>query len=849
MLVSVPNRLLLMPKAELGRLQSVFPKVVPWKDYAVLPHTVDSSIILRNLGYRAPSPILTNYNWPGRFTPMVHQRLTSAFLTLNRRAFCLNDLGCVDAETEYLSPTGWRRIDQYDGGDVAQYRVETKQAEFVTPSAYVKKPCEWMYRFKNKYGIDQKLSEEHRVLYVTDKGTPMVTTAVQVAQAQRVNATGWRGRFLTTFGAPVRAGLSLSDEALRLQIAVIADGHFPNKTRRCVVRLKKQRKKERLRRLLDDACVGYVETAPEYASAKGFSVFVFQAPLHLKYFDRRFWNASPAQLQIVYDEARHWDGSERKSGAYSFSSYIEKSADFVQYAAVSTGHAATKLRSVRVRRGGEEIEFVVHVQPHARPVKLTGTKADGSKTTPVSEERTLDGFKYCFEVPTGFLIFRRNGRVFVSGNTGKTLSVYWAADFLMREGLIRRALIIAPLSTLNETHGSTIFQNFLGESQRTFTTLHGSANTRRELLKHDFDFYLINHDGVQVVQSAIEKRNDIDLIVIDECAVLRTPGTQRWKAHRAIIKPQHWVWGVSGAPTPNAPTDAYAQVRLIRPEALEARHFYSMRSFKDATMRPLNMFKWVPKDDAMQTVHQVMQPAIRYSRDECLDLPDCTYTTQDVPMTPAQSVAYKQLLKDCVAKVNNGTVTAVNEGVLLMRLLQVASGVVYDEKGTHQHMDCAPRFAALQAVIEEAPAKVIVFVPFKGNIDFLVKRLSKTYSVDGISGDTSLPERNRIFNGFQNTDHPQILVAQPACMSHGLTLTKAATIVWWTAFNSNEIYEQANARINRVSQKRAMSVIHLSGTPVERKVFARLETKQKLQGILLDLVESSKRVDNMPRGK
>lgn len=443
------------------------------------------------------------------------------------------------------------------------------------------------------------------------------------------------------------------------------------------------------------------------------------------------------------------------------------------------------------------------------------------------------------KVTAAFLSTHKRAFCLNDMGTGKTLSAYWAADFLMREGSIRRVGVVSPLSTLERVHGDTIWQNFNGDHHRTFAVLHGARATRERLLEHDFDFYIINHDGVETVARALKERTDIDLWIIDEGAVYRNGSTNRWKAMHSLIKPESWVWELTGAPTPNEPPDAYAQVKLVRPEALE--RYRSLRAFKMATMDQINMFRWEPKPNAMQTVYSVMQPSIRYSRDECLDLPECTTTTLDVPMTDAQRQAYTSMLKSLVAEVNGGTVTALNEAIKVMRLIQVSSGVVYDQAGVHQHLDCAPRLTALKEIIEEAPGKVIVFVPYKGNITFLESRLVKSWSTATVSGDTAKGRRDEIFKAFQGAKEPHVLVAHPACMAHGLTLTEAATVVWWAPTDSNEDYEQANDRINRIGQRRAMSIIHLAGSAAERKRYRQLEKKQKLQGILLELIEESKR--------
>jgi SNF2 family DNA or RNA helicase len=77
-------------------------------------------------------------------------------------------------------------------------------------------------------------------------------------------------------------------------------------------------------------------------------------------------------------------------------------------------------------------------------------------------------------------------------------------------------------------------------------------------------------------------------------------------------------------------------------------------------------------------------------------------------------------------------------------------------------------------------------------------------------------------------------------MSHGLTLTAASTIVWYSCVTSNEVFEQANGRINRPGQKMNNFIIMLEGTPVEKRIYKRLQSKQKMQGALLDEIKANR---------
>lgn len=416
--------------------------------------------------------------------------------------------------------------------------------------------------------------------------------------------------------------------------------------------------------------------------------------------------------------------------------------------------------------------------------------------------------------------------------SGKTVSVLWSFDYLRKAKCVKRMLVIAPLSTLERTWGDEIFSSF---NDMTFAVLHGSKDKRLKLLNNDFDVYIINHDGLKTkeVVQAIIARTDIDLIVVDEIASFRNAQTDRWKALFSLTKTRNFVWGLTGTPTPNAPTDAWAQVRLISPANVPPY----FNAFRDSVMRQQGPYTWLPRDTASDTVSRVMQPAIRFSREDCIDLPPTTYVTREVAMTPEQNVMYRDMLNKLKAEQGENQIMAVNEAVKTSKLLQIACGAAYDSDGSTVFIPSKPRMDALMEIIEEAGSKVIVFVPFTGALMAVAEFLGKSYSVATIHGGTSKGERDVTFHDFQKAKNPHVLVANPAAMSHGLTLTAASVIVWFAPTMSNEIYEQANARIVRPGQKLNTLIAHLEGSSVERAAYERLQKRGKMQGLLLDLLK------------
>jgi len=419
--------------------------------------------------------------------------------------------------------------------------------------------------------------------------------------------------------------------------------------------------------------------------------------------------------------------------------------------------------------------------------------------------------------------------------TGKSLASLWAYDYLKKAGQLNKALVISPLSTLERTWGDELFNHF---PHLTFAVLHGTKDKRIKLLKEDFDVYIINHDGVGIIEPELKNRTDIDLVIVDEVAqCARNAGTTRWKKINTVVnrhKEPRSCWAMSGTPTPNAPTDAWAQCRLVAPESVPP---YFNR-FKAQVMRQISQFQWLPKPEATQIVREIMQPAVRFTRDECLDLPPIMFETRTVPLTPEQNKAYKEMVTRMRTQADNGEITAVNEAVKMGKLVQIACGVVYANDGSEVTIPSSPRVQETRDIIDAAEGKVIVFVPYVSSVKMVAEELSKDFSVEVIYGGVKKTERDRIFKAFQKSDEPKVLVAQPAAMSHGLTLTAASTIVWYSCTTSNETFEQANGRINRPGQKMNNFIILLEGTPVETRVYSRLRKKQKMQGALLDEVKA-----------
>lgn len=429
-----------------------------------------------------------------------------------------------------------------------------------------------------------------------------------------------------------------------------------------------------------------------------------------------------------------------------------------------------------------------------------------------------------------FLTMHHKGLVLNDIGTGKTQSALWAADYLIKSKQVKKVLILSPLSTLERVWGDGIFT---GLTHYKFVVLHGTAKKRLDLMKKDVNFYICNHDGFPIISDAA---NDMfDLVIVDEAAVLRNPSTRRFKLFRRWMdkNPQTRLWLMTGTPTPNDPTDAWALAKLVGSPYLTKTY----TAFREQVMMKIGQWKFVPRPESAEITQHVLQPAVRFKRDECVDLPETIIQTRNVEMTPIQKKYYTQMLKTLVTEAAQGAITAVNEAVKVQKLIQIACGVAYGDDGQDIEIDCSPRVNLVKEVIEEAGEKVIVFVPLTGTLHMLERELSKHWTVGVVNGQVSASKRNQIFNDFQHGRDPHVLIAHPGTMAHGLTLTTASTIVWYGPVNSNDTYVQACGRIERIGKRHVSNVIHIEATDLEHRAYQRLQNKQKLQGILLDLIQ------------
>lgn len=419
--------------------------------------------------------------------------------------------------------------------------------------------------------------------------------------------------------------------------------------------------------------------------------------------------------------------------------------------------------------------------------------------------------------------------------SGKTLSALWAADFLLQVGEIKRVMVISPLSTVPDAWERTLFNHF--PHIRTHL-VHGAG--KAALVKDPSKFtrtqlFIANHEFVRSPDRAVfldPARLPVDLVIVDEGASYRALGTDKFKGMKVIAKYAKKMWWMTATPTPNSPLDAWAQADI-----LGTRGSISYGMFRDMTMKRVSEYRWVARPEAPALVAKILAPSICYKTEDCIDLPGITYQTRTVGMTVEQKKVYSKMSRDAYVELASGNVSAVNEGIKANKLVQIACGLLIQDDGDTAEVSATEKLKLLEEIMDEADSPVIVFAPYRSVVRQLAEKF-KHKNPEVVMGDVPIQERRRIFDAVQN-GQCNMLIAIPRTMSHGVTLTASACIVWYAPVYSNETYEQANGRIYRQGQTKHCTIIHMTSCEVEREIYYRLEHRQKMQGAVLNALNKT----------
>jgi len=415
--------------------------------------------------------------------------------------------------------------------------------------------------------------------------------------------------------------------------------------------------------------------------------------------------------------------------------------------------------------------------------------------------------------------------------TGKTRAVLDAHVILGG-----KTLVLAPLSILEAAWGEDIHK-----FQPKIKYGVAYAKNRKQVFEdNENEMVITNFEAVNFLQKNTQYCKQFDTIVIDEFTAFKNREAKRSKNLKKIISYFTNRVAMSGTPNSNTILDIWHPALLIDDGKRLGTRFYAFRH--QVCTPKFNGFanEWIDKPGIEEAVADKLSDiSIRFALSDCIDLPDNIVRTVNTKLTPNIQKQYKTLADESVLYTKSGTVNAVNAAARVKKLLQLVTGAVYDEDGVVQFVH-QERYDIVMTLVGQRAHSLVAF-NWKHERDALVELANKegiTYEI--IDGSVPAEKRKDIVARFQ-AGQIKVLFCHPQSASHGLTLTKANTVIWCSPTYNAEHFQQFNQRIYRAgqTQKTETILIQARGT-WEPEVYKKLNTKLgRMENLLHILKEIS----------
>lgn len=434
-----------------------------------------------------------------------------------------------------------------------------------------------------------------------------------------------------------------------------------------------------------------------------------------------------------------------------------------------------------------------------------------------------------------FILKQPNILNFSDAGTGKTRTAIEAIKARKNEG---RTLVLCPKSIMYPAWGSDITK-FAPEL--TYSLAY--ALNRLSAFTAPTNVVIMNHDGVTTIEKELKKNpkllNDFCQLIIDESTAYKN-ACLRSNAAIKLSKLFKYKILMTGTPYTNTICDLWRQAYLADNGQRLGPSFYR---FRDQVCTPRTLGNgitiWEDKYNMEPLVFHLLQDiVIRHKLEECIDIPENNTRVVEFCLTPQHQKQYEQMENACLLDLQQGTVTAQNAAILTNKLLQIASGAVYQSEGIYHLLD-TERYELIAELAQERPQVIIAF-NWKHQKDGLQQLLPDAKIIDGT---VSTPERNRIVEEFQNGNIPQLLI-HPKSGAHGLTLTAGHATIWASPTYSSEEFLQFNRRIYRAGQqKKTETILIQARNTIDQNVYNKLQGKLDKAESLLQLFTRTQPTD------
>jgi SNF2 family DNA or RNA helicase len=415
---------------------------------------------------------------------------------------------------------------------------------------------------------------------------------------------------------------------------------------------------------------------------------------------------------------------------------------------------------------------------------------------------------------------------------GKTVTTLTAiADLLHDSFEVSKVLVIAPLRVAEDTW-SRETEKWDHTKYLTVSKVLGKEAKRIEALRKQADLYVINRENVEWLVEYYKKKWPFDMVVIDELSSFKSPKAKRFRALKKVRPFIKRLVGLTGTPAPNSLLDLWPQLYLLdKGERLGK----TITGYRDRYFQPDQrdgniVYSWRLKPEAENAIHsKIADICISMQAKDWLNLPERIDNIVKIPLSDTARAKYKQLEKELLLPFTDGDVVAESAAVLANKLLQMANGAVYDEHKNIQEIHDA-KLQALEDVMEAANGKpVLVFYTYQHDLARIQAQFKQARKLE-TSNDIEK----------WNNGEMEMLLAHPASAGHGLNLqTGGHIIVWFGLTWSLELYQQANARLDRQGQQHSVIVHHLvTEDTMDERVMKALKHKAIGQDALLEAVKA-----------
>lgn len=421
--------------------------------------------------------------------------------------------------------------------------------------------------------------------------------------------------------------------------------------------------------------------------------------------------------------------------------------------------------------------------------------------------------------------------LFLDMGLGKTVITLTAIKNLMYDSFeVKKVLVIAPLRVARDTWPNEIEKwNHLQDLR--YSVVVGNQIERQSALKQEVEIYIINRENVTWLIEKSGYQFDFDMVIIDELSSFKSHAAKRYKSLLKVRPFIERIVGLTGTPSSNGLMDLWAQFRILDKGERLGRFIthYRQRYFDPDQRNGMVIYSYKPKPEAEEAIYnQIEDITVSMKAEDYLDMPDFITNEVVVRLSDKERKVYDEMRKEMIVEVKDKEIDAINAASLSNKLLQMASGSVYDEQKESVWLHDR-KLDALEDLVEAANGKPLLVVYwFKHDLTRITQRF-----------DVKVLKTQQDFQDWNKGLIPIALI-HPASAGHGLNLQAGgSTLVWFSLTWSLELYQQTNARLYRQGQKESVVVHHIiTEDTIDEDVMKALRLKDKFQNQLMEAVKA-----------